>query len=118
MDSLAFRIANRLVGNAESAAAIEMTTIGACLRFDAEAVLALTGADMDATLDGARVPVWSSVQARAGSILRMGAISGAGTRTYLAIPAASKCRGSWAAEGPSCWAASAGTAAELFARGM
>ncbi len=85
MDSLAFRIANRLVGNAESAAAIEMTTIGACLRFDAEAVLALTGADMNATLDGERVPVWCSVQARAGSILRMGAISGAGARTYLAI---------------------------------
>ena len=36
MDALAFRLANRLVGNTEDAAALEMTTMGARLRFDAE----------------------------------------------------------------------------------
>ncbi|KAA6456665.1 urea carboxylase [Acidobacteria bacterium AB60] len=85
MDSLAFRIANRLVGNVESAAAVEMTTIGASLRLDADAVFALTGADMGATLDGERVPVWCAIKAKAGSTLRTGAVKGAGARTYLAI---------------------------------
>ncbi len=85
MDLLAFRLANRLVGNAESAAALEMTTMGPRLRFDAETVVALTGADMGATLDGAPVPQWRAFTAPAGSTLRMGAIKGGGARSYLAI---------------------------------
>ena len=85
MDSLAFRLANRLVGNAEDAAALEMTTLGARLRFDAETVLALTGADMGATLDGVAVAQWRAFTAPAGSILRLGAVKGGGARSYLAI---------------------------------
>ena len=41
MDTLAFRLANRLVGNAPDAAALEMTTMGARLRFDSDAWLRL-----------------------------------------------------------------------------
>ncbi|HEY1986418.1 MAG TPA: urea carboxylase [Terracidiphilus sp.] len=85
MDSLAFRLANRLVGNPESKAALEMTTMGARLRFDVDSVVALTGADMGATLDGAQVPQWRAFTAPAGSTLRMGAIQGGGTRSYLAV---------------------------------
>jgi urea carboxylase len=85
MDALAFRLANRLVGNAENAAAVEMTTMGARLRFDAEVVVALTGGDMGATLDGAPVPQWRAFTAPGGSTLRMGAIKGGGARAYLAI---------------------------------
>src|SRR6202000_2152139 len=48
MDALAFRLANQLVGNDESAAALEMTTMGAKLRFDADTVIAITGAEMSA----------------------------------------------------------------------
>ncbi|MGB6686944.1 MAG: urea carboxylase [Terracidiphilus sp.] len=85
MDALAFRLANRLVGNDEDAAAIEMTTMGARLRFDADATIALGGADMGATLDGAAVPQWRAFAVRAGSTLRLGAVKGGGTRAYLAI---------------------------------
>lgn len=85
MDTLAFRFANRLVSNPEDAAAIEATTIGPRLRFDVECVLALTGADMGATLDGAAVPMWEAFRAPAGSTLRLGAVKGGGVRTYLAI---------------------------------
>jgi urea carboxylase len=85
MDALAFRLANRLVGNVEDAAALEMTTMGARLRFDADALVALTGADMGATLDGEPVAQWQAFAVHAGSTLRMGAVKGAGMRAYLAI---------------------------------
>jgi urea carboxylase len=85
MDALAFRLANRLVGNVKDAAALEMTTMGARLRFDADALVALTGADMGATLDGEPVAQWQAFAVHAGSTLRMGAVKGAGMRAYLAI---------------------------------
>jgi urea carboxylase len=85
MDPLAFRIANRLVGNSLGAAAIEMSTVGARLRFDCECMVAITGADMAATLDGARAPLWQSFLVSADSTLHFGAVQGSGTRAYLAI---------------------------------
>jgi len=85
MDSLALRLANRLVGNADGAPALEMTGIGAKLRFDADAVVAICGADMAATLDGERVSMWRSFQVSAGAMLHFSAAKDAGSRTYLAI---------------------------------
>jgi urea carboxylase len=85
MDARAFRLANRLVGNASDAAAIEMTSMGARLRFDSDSVVAITGADMGARVDGAAAPQWQSFHVAAGSTLRFGAVRGAGNRTYLAI---------------------------------
>jgi urea carboxylase len=85
MDALAFRIANQLVGNEGDAAALEMTTTGASLRFDVDVQVALTGADMSATLDGERVPFWHSFPVPAGGTLRLGAVENGGVRAYLAI---------------------------------
>ena len=85
MDTLAFRLANRLVGNAPDAAAVEMTTMGARLRFDCDCVVAIAGADMAAKLDGVAAPLWQSFRIAAGSTLHFSAVRGAGTRTYLAI---------------------------------
>jgi urea carboxylase len=85
MDSLALRLANRLVGNSGDAPALEMTGIGAKLRFEADAEVAICGADMDATLDGERVPLWCSIAVTAGSNLQFYAVKGPGCRTYLAV---------------------------------
>ena len=85
MDALAFRIGNRLVGNADDAAGIEMTTIGGRVRFNTDAVIAITGADMDARLDGAPVTMWQAVEVRANSVLHLGAVRGSGSRAYLAV---------------------------------
>lgn len=85
MDTLAFRLANRLVGNAPDAAAVEMTTMGARLRFDCDCVVAIGGADMAAKLDGVAAPLWQSFRVSSGSTLHFSAVRGAGTRTYLAI---------------------------------
>jgi len=85
MDALALRLANRIVGNEEGCAALEMTVTGATLRFDADAVIALTGATMDATLDGAAVTFWNPVPVKRGTLLALGRIRGAGQRSYLAV---------------------------------
>lgn len=85
MDDLAFRFANRLVGNAEDAAGLEMAISGPTLRFHREAVIALSGADMGATLDGVAAPLWSAFRVQPGSVLKLGAAAAGGSRAYLAI---------------------------------
>ena len=84
MDDYAFRLANRIVGNAPEAASIECTLHGPRLRFDAEAVIALTGAACAPTLDGAPVAMWTPVHVRAGQVLALGSAL-RGYRMYLAV---------------------------------
>ena len=85
MDSLALRLANRLVGNDCDAPGLEMTGIGAKLRFDADAVVAICGADMDAKLGDVALELWKGIEVKAGQILSFSAVKGAGARTYLAV---------------------------------
>jgi urea carboxylase len=85
MDALAFRLANRIVGNPESAAGLECTMTGPTLRFHEDAVIALAGADMRARLDGVPVSCWRPIAVAAGSELRLGAATGPGARAYIAI---------------------------------
>ena len=84
MDHWAFRIANRIVGNDVSAAALEATVLGPSLRFHCDAVIALTGAPTPATLDGESVPFWKPVTVKAGQTLKVGKVA-SGCRTYVAI---------------------------------
>jgi urea carboxylase len=85
MDALAFRYANRLLNNPESSAGLECTVTGPTLRFNTETVICLTGAPMQAQLDGVAVPFWTTIPVKAGAVLELGAIQGNGTRSYLAI---------------------------------
>jgi urea carboxylase len=85
MDPLAFRLANRLVGNPPEAAGLECTVLGPTIRFNSPTVICLTGAAMAADLDGSPIPFWTAIPVAVGNILRLGAISGAGYRTYIAI---------------------------------
>jgi urea carboxylase len=85
MDSLSLRLANRLVGNPEGCAALELTAVGPTLKFNCDCLIALTGAAMRATLDDQALPAWQAVRVAAGSVLRLGAIEGAGLRSYLAL---------------------------------
>ncbi len=84
MDDYAFRLANRIVGNAPEAAGLECTLIGPRLRFHSDAVIALTGADTPARLDGEPVPLWQPIAVKAGQVLDVGRAT-AGCRTYLAV---------------------------------
>ncbi len=76
--------AKRLVGNADGAAVLEMTLLGATLRFEADARAALAGADMDARLDGDAVPLEAAFDVKAGQVLACGAAR-RGVRAYLAV---------------------------------
>ncbi|HEV8073521.1 MAG TPA: urea carboxylase [Opitutaceae bacterium] len=85
MDHLSFRLANRLVGNPASAAGLEIAVSGPSLRFNTAAVIALTGANLPATLNGRTVAPWRAVRVKKGQTLRIGTADGAGLRAYLAI---------------------------------
>ena len=84
MDEFALRAANLLVGNEGGAAALEMTVLGPSIRFLAPAVIAVTGADLSATLDGAPLPRWRTAYVEADSVLTFRPMRD-GVRAYLAI---------------------------------
>ncbi|HTJ96870.1 MAG TPA: urea carboxylase, partial [Rhodocyclaceae bacterium] len=85
MDALAMRLANRLVGNEQGAAALELTATGPTLKFNCDSIIAITGAQMSATLDGKALTYYHAHPIKAGSVLKLGPVQGAGLRTYLAI---------------------------------
>jgi urea carboxylase len=84
MDDLAFRLANRLVGNAPEAAALECTLHGPTLTFHGDAIIAVTGARAPAMLDDDELPMWSAVPVKAGQTLKLGKVT-SGCRTYVAV---------------------------------
>jgi urea carboxylase len=85
VDDYALRVANRLVGNDAGAPGLEATLAGPTLQFNCDAVIAITGADMNAKLDGRTLAPWRAYSARKGAVLAMGMATGRGFRTYLAI---------------------------------
>ncbi|WP_242917701.1 biotin-dependent carboxyltransferase family protein [Pontibacter liquoris] len=84
MDAYALRLANMLVGNPESAAALEITLLGPTIRFNTDLLISLTGADLSPTINNEPVKMWRPVFVAAGSILAFGAPR-AGCRSYLAV---------------------------------
>lgn len=84
MDPISLQIANILVGNPRGEACLEMTLLGPKLEFTIDAVIAMTGADMGAKLNGTPLEGWRQVMVKAGSILEIGTAEN-GCRTYLAV---------------------------------
>ena len=78
------RLANRLVGNPEDAAALELTYGGLRLRFSAATTLALTGAPCPVTVDDRAAGMDSPIPVRAGQQVVVG-LPTEGVRTYLAV---------------------------------
>ena len=85
MDSRALRLGNRLLGNDEAAAALEITMSGPTLRFNTDAVVAITGAAIPVKLDDIEQPLCTALLVKAGSTLSLGTIAGPGARSYLCI---------------------------------
>jgi urea carboxylase len=85
MDDRALRLGNRLLGNDEGAAGLEITMSGPLLRFNTDAVVAVTGAEIPVTLDGVVQPMNTALLIKAGSTLSLGTIAGAGARAYLTL---------------------------------
>ncbi|MDP3814807.1 urea carboxylase [Pseudomonas sp.] len=85
MDDRALRLGNRLLGNEPGAAALEVTMSGPTLRFNTDAVVAVTGAPIPLQLDGIDQPLNTALLIKAGSTLSLGTINGAGARSYLCL---------------------------------
>jgi biotin-dependent carboxylase-like uncharacterized protein len=83
-DRGSFQLANRLVGNLESAAALELTCGGLAVRCVMPITFALTGAPCRATLDGREATFNGPVTAATGQVLEVGFPNRA-LRTYLAV---------------------------------
>ncbi len=84
MDNYSFRLANKIVGNADDAAGIEMTLSGCSLCFHADAVIAWTGGDFPAKLNGEPCPKNAPVSVKDGDVLKFG-LTKLGQRAYLAV---------------------------------
>jgi urea carboxylase len=85
MDHLAHRAANLLVGNPESAATLEITLGSFRARLDAEATVAICGAQAAVTVDGDASGLWESHRVRAGGELAIAIAPESGFRFYLGI---------------------------------
>ncbi|MCO6008852.1 biotin-dependent carboxyltransferase family protein [Actinoallomurus purpureus] len=79
-DPGSLRLANRLVGNPENAAGLELTFGGAALRFHAAAWIAVTGAPLPIRPGAMNAPC----HVPAGAVIEFGTPPG-GVRTYVAI---------------------------------
>ena len=90
-DSLSFRLGNRLLGNDENAAGLEFTLNGPTLKFNQATRIALTGADMQATLDGMSLKTYQAITVKPGQVLKLGKVSGEGARAYLSIAGGIQC---------------------------
>ena len=83
-DRGSLRLANRLVGNVEQAAAVELTFGGLRAHFRRTVTVALTGAPCPVTVGGRAAPMNGPFSVRAGEELMVGRPD-EGLRTYLAV---------------------------------
>ncbi len=84
MDRYALRAASLLVGNDEGDAVLEATFLGPELRFDRDALVAVTGAELPPRLDGEARPGWTSFAVKAGQTLSFDFLKG-GARVYIGV---------------------------------
>lgn len=84
MDRYAMRAANLLVGNDEGAAGLEAVFIGPKLEFSEDALVAVTGADMPAKVDGVLQPGWTAFRVKAGQTLTFDFLK-SGERICIAV---------------------------------
>lgn len=83
-DPGSLRLANRLVGNSEDAACLEITLGGFTARFEEARTVALTGAPCPVTLSGGSGFMYGPMQMGPGEELSLG-LPSQGVRTYLAV---------------------------------
>lgn len=84
MDQLSFRAANLLVGNPETAAALECALMGPELVFTEAAHICVTGAEMAAKVDGEPRPTNTVLAIEAGQRVSFG-FAAKGARAYIAV---------------------------------
>ncbi len=84
MDIQSHQMANLIAGNTEDCATLEITLLGPTLEFTEPCCICLTGAQMNARLNGKAVPSYRPIIIKAGDTLAIASAS-EGTRAYLAV---------------------------------
>jgi biotin-dependent carboxylase-like uncharacterized protein len=84
MDGDAFRWANRLCGNTQSATVIEVTVGGLILESSIKTTIAVTGANIPLTINKKPAALWQSHGIKPGDRIELG-FAIAGSRGYLAV---------------------------------
>lgn len=84
MDPLAFKWANRLVGNKENASLLETTVGGLKLKINGATQVAVTGAQVDIKVNGQPQPQWQTLNLHTHDELELGYAT-AGCRIYVAF---------------------------------
>jgi len=84
LDKSSMRIANQLVGNLPNSPVLEMTLFGPKLKFEGQGQIAITGANMKATLNGKRVENYMTLNIKSGDLLEFHNTD-VGCRTYMSI---------------------------------
>src|SRR5436189_622218 len=84
MDPYALRLANRLVGNPESAAALEITIQGPEFKILRDCLISITGGDLSASIGSKLLPAWECLRLERGQVLCFGKRN-RGARAYLSI---------------------------------
>jgi len=84
-DSLSLRLANKLVGNDEGTAGLEITMTGPTLRFNSPTAIAVVGASALMLKNGEPVPMNERIEIAAGDVLKIGRFESAGARACFAV---------------------------------
>jgi biotin-dependent carboxylase-like uncharacterized protein len=84
LDQYSFRCANLLVGNDENAAVLECTLLAPELKFDAAAIVAVTGAEANPKVNGVAMPRNEAFAVKAGDGLAFDFMR-VGARAYIAV---------------------------------
>lgn len=84
MDTLSFKKANILVGNDENEAVLEVTLMGPMFTFTSDNIIAVTGGNLGAKLNGKDIPMYQAVLAKKGDTVSFMGIK-SGSRAYVAF---------------------------------
>jgi len=84
MDDFSMRVGNLLVGNEPYEAVLETTIIGPTVQFNVNAVIAITGANMNPQINSMPVPMWRSILVNTGDMLTFGGLI-SGCRSYITL---------------------------------
>lgn len=90
-DNWSFRLGNRLLGNTEDCAGLEITLSGPELVFNCNSQIIITGATIEAKLNDEPIDCWQIYSVSSGDKLTLGQIKAAGTRAYLLVAGGIQC---------------------------
>lgn len=90
-DNYSFRLGNRLLNNGDDAAGLEITLQGPLLKFTCATTIVLTGATIEAKLDGIPIAHYKVIDIAAGQQLYLGRITERGARAYLCVAGGIQC---------------------------